>query len=343
MKALKLIGFVLLGAPALAHDCEQPLELRSVTPANEATGVPIDSRVLVSFIGQGSADEFEVDIEIEAEGISTSKESWCYPHEGPFEVHCWWAIHPEETLPENQEIEVRIQSTSSYQGEDPIDRTERFTTGVGVTEPNLAGEPTLAMLEVVDIPEAERTVCDFDEPRRAIIQVDSELSDPNGLAVIQIEELAVDGSYFKAHTVFMTLAAPPFPDHHNIIKQYVDLGAPYTGCYRISAEDGAGIATESGEICWPEYGDTGVDTGHDTASETGQETGGETGVDSGKETGSSGPDPVSPKLSCACSMGGPAGKSLWFLGLVTLVFVRFRGQTVSLQKPVKAHVQDADW
>jgi hypothetical protein len=329
------LALLFIGSPALAQDCEIPLEVRSVTPANEATDVPIDSRVLVSFIGQGSADEFQVDMEANGESISTSKESWCYPHEGPFEVHCWWALLPEDPLPATEQIQIRIQSTSSYQGEEPIDRIELFTTGVGVTEPNLTAEPSLEVLEVIDIPESELTTCDFAQPRRAIIQVDSDLSDPHGLSVFQIEELTVDGSYFRAHTVFMTLSAPPFPDHHNMIKQYVNLEQSYTGCYRISAEDGAGVATESGKICWPEYGDTGVDTSQDTGVDTSQdtavdtsqdtagETGQETGADSAQETGTPGSGAVPPNISCGCS-AGPSGKAAWCWGLVLLALVRTR-------------------
>jgi hypothetical protein len=325
MKGLTWMGLALLGAPALAQECEKPLELRSVTPASEAVGVPIDSRVLVSFIGQGNADEFQVEIRVDGQVLSASKESWCYPHEGPYEVHCWWALQPEELLPAAEKIEIRIQSTSTYQGDSPIDHLDHFTTGTEQTEAIRSLAPRLKVIDVIDIPESELTDCDFAHPRKAWFQVDSEIADPHASAVFQIDEQAVDGSFFRAHTVFLNHAPPTFKEAHNIIKQYVNLEKPYTGCYRIWAEDGAGTATKAGNLCWPGYGDTGLDTAVDTAVDTASDTGAETGQDteSDSDPGTSGSKGVPPIRSCACSTG-PTAKFNWGWGLIFLTLLRTR-------------------
>ena len=333
LKLFSLICFVVFGASALAEECEKPLEFRSVSPANEAVDVPLDSRVLVSFIGQGRADEFEVDLEVGGEAVSSTDESWCYPHEGPFEVHCWWSLKPDDLLPSTAEIQVRIQSTSSYQGEEAIQRTERFTTGQALTENIIESPPSLAILEVIDIPESELSECDFRQPRRAIFQADSEVPDPYGLSVFHVDELSVEGNYFRAHTVFVTLAAPPMLHGHNTFKQYVNLEEPYTGCYRVWAEDGAGSPTDVSTICWPGYGDTGYgdtgygETGIETGVETGQETGGSngTGLDTGSAQDSSDDSSkaVPAKLTCGCSSGANH-KSLWFCSLVLVAFLSHR-------------------
>jgi MYXO-CTERM domain-containing protein len=252
--------------------------------------------------------------------LSATKESWCYPHEGPFEVHCWWALQPEELLPAAQEIQIRIQSTSSYRGGLAVDRLSRFTTGTELTEASASLAPSLTVLEVIDIPESELTACDFTHPRKALFQVGTEVADPNQTAVFQIDEQAVDGSYFRAHTVFLNHPPPVSQEAFSVIKQYVNRVEPHTGCYRIWVEDGTGAATEAGDICWPGYGDTGLDTAVDTELDTGSEV----GQDSDPEPDNPGSKGVPPTRSCACSTTGPPVKFEWGWGLVLLALVRTR-------------------
>jgi hypothetical protein len=115
----------------------------------------------------------------------------------------------------------------------------------------------------------------------------------------------------------MNNPAPSFLETHKTIKQFVNLEEPHTGCYRIWAEDGTGAATQAGEICWPGYGDTGMETGLDTGLDTGS------GKDSAQDTSSPDTDKTPPKESCTCSTKASA-QSAWLWGLILLVFIRPR-------------------
>ena len=48
---------LLLSLLSPASGCEDPLEIRSIYPNEGSEDVPLNARMLVSFIGMGAADE----------------------------------------------------------------------------------------------------------------------------------------------------------------------------------------------------------------------------------------------------------------------------------------------
>ena len=301
-----------------AESCEEPLTLRSVTPAPDQHDVPVDSRILVSFIGQGEAHEFDVSLLEAAQAVETQNHSWCYEHEGPYEKHCWWSLHPMQALSPNQSHTIRIQSTEHHSGEESFEFFSSFQTG---SEPHPSldeAPPSVEILEVIDLDESETDSCDYAEPRRLLLAPTHAMEDAASLGVYQIEELRPDSTAFAVHTVFAT---QPVQEREFAIKQYADLSADPTGCYRLWVENGAGTPSQKTEFCWeseePDTGDTGE---ADDTGDTGEpnDTGGL--VDTG-EKGPSNPSP-DPSSSCGCTSTNP-NPSPW-MGLWGLVLLRRR-------------------
>ena len=323
MERLQRIGLgLLLPTVATASPCEEPLSLRSVTPELNQHDVPRDTRVLVSFIGQGSDTEFEVAL-LEAENaVETVTQSWCYEHEGPFEKHCWFSLKPTALLRSNQRYTIQIQSTDSYRGESPFFFDSSFHTASDAHPALDRSAPVVKLVELTDFEESEIGECDYEQPRRILIEPSHPLSDEDRLGVYHIEELREDDSAFPVHTVFVT---QPVMERDFVIKQYADLLANPTGCYRLWIEDGSGEVTNKAEFCWEEFFDTGLedtgspdsnteDTGSSDTSPSDTAASGDSGLNdtSPPETESSQPN------ACTCSQT-PASPALPLVGFVLLI------------------------
>ena len=331
MERLHRIGLgLLLPTVATASPCEVPLSLRSVTPELNQHNVPRDSRVLVSFIGQGSDTEFEVAL-LEAENaVEAETQSWCYEHEGPFEKHCWFSLKPTEPLRSNQRYTIQIQSTDSYSGETPFFFDSSFHTASD-THPELdSSAPVVKLVELTDFEESEIGECDYEQPRRILIEPSHPLSDEDRLGVYHIEELREDDSAFPVHTVFVT---QPVMERDFVIKQYADLMADPTGCYRLWIEDGSGEVTDKAEFCWAEFFDTGLeDTGSpdSDAEDTGLSDTSPLDTAVSEDSGSNDTSP--PELedsqpeACTCSQA-PASPTIPLVGFALLIIHGVRRRT----------------
>ena len=234
---------LVLSSTAHANEsCETNLTLRSVTPVEGATDVPVNARILVSFIGWGSADEFSVKLESLSAEVSTTNTSWCYAHEGPYEVHCWWSLTPDEQLVENSEYRLSIETTDSYGGPVPMSFHSRFFTGDSVLTP-ITASLDFYYDSAWNVDTEDRVECDFEQPRRYFIDVETDWVDPSNLSVFHFFELPVEENEPAplVHTVF----AQSNGDGAGVgqIKQYVDGSRPYSDCFAVTIEDGAGNRT----------------------------------------------------------------------------------------------------
>ena len=78
--------------------CQEPLQLRTVTPDEGSVDIPLDARILISFLGWGELKEYDVSLTLYSKEVPVTREEWCYEHEGPDEVHCWIRLRPDEPL-----------------------------------------------------------------------------------------------------------------------------------------------------------------------------------------------------------------------------------------------------
>ena len=198
-----MLWWMLLWSTAAA--CEPvPLNIRSVQPADGDVDVPIDARIAVSLIGYGTADEYTVELERGAAAIETTQESWCYDHEGPYEVHCWWMLKPTTPLSPLTPYTVRVRSTDTWQGDGSRTQVTQFVTGDAALG-DVSGEPELEVLEVWEA-EAE-TDCEWDLAFRASLRptpIDREL-DLSLLSLYHLREVFEDGTSGEIiHSVYVT-------------------------------------------------------------------------------------------------------------------------------------------
>ena len=307
---LMVLG-LLFPAVAAASPCEVPLRVRSVTPELNQQSVPRDSRVLVSFIGQGSDAEFAVTLLESETPVETETNSWCYEHEGPYEKHCWFSLKPNELLRSNQRYTIQIRSTESFGGEEPIVFDSSFHTDSD-THPVLSSTaPNVALVELTDFEGAEIGECDYEAPRRILIEPSHSMPDEDRLGVYHIEELNEDGSAFPVHTVFAT---QPVQEREFVIKQYADLGANPTGCYRLWVEDGSGASSAKTDFCWTEFGeDTGQeDTGQEDTGLNDTQGGDTNATDTASEEPGPGEEGGDSAQSCGCSIAATSSSATWF-------------------------------
>ena len=287
---------------ALAEDCAEPLRVRSTRPQHGDIEVPVDARVLASFIGWGSLDEVQATLRGPEGELAHTQEGWCYEHEGPHEVHCWLRLSPAEPLAALTEHTLVLSSTELWGGEGVLFQETRFTTGEELAA-STAGPPSLqiASLDLLDPEE-----CDYEEPQRFWLDLLAAEVDPSGLSVFHVDQ-SVDGSAFqRVHTLHLFEDSPDFE-----AKQFLD-GAT-EACFQVSHEDAAGRQTPGQTACWP------VDTGQpDSPADS------PTDSSAGQNPTDTDPPPVGvpPDPSCGCASSSTA---LWLLpGLLVLALGRRR-------------------
>ncbi len=235
----------LLLTPAFAADCRDTLSVRSVRPVDRQIDVPLDARVLVSLIGWGTAEEVTVRLVDDSDAeLSVSTETWCYEHEGPDEVHCWFRLTPEESLAAETTHEVLINSSEAWAGAGHLSQSSSFTTGTGAVAA-AGGPPTLTLDSRTD--EEEAGVCDYADPRRYLLMLTGAETDTTGLGVFHLDQVFPDdsGEALRVHTVHV------FDDRPDTdVKQYLDGGETTDDCYQVTYEDGAGRRTPGAVACW---------------------------------------------------------------------------------------------
>jgi len=271
-----LVTVLLFVAPVMAQDCELPLTLRSVTPSHDATDVVLDARILVSFIGQGTADEFEVDLLDSAEvSVPHARTSWCYDHEGPYEVHCWWSLKPESSLASESMYQVQIDATEAHPEPLPARQISRFETGTSLASPPPAS-PTFEVTAAWTVDESDREACDYALPRRYFLAAESPDADPDAVYQIYAVDPEDSASTSLVHTVSVWPGSSPSPPpcEPGGIKQYLDGSLPYSDCFTIHVESGAGLASESTLACWEsDTGEPELDTSAPEDTGTPKDTG----------------------------------------------------------------------
>ncbi len=247
-----------------AFGCEEPLEIRTIHPSDSDTDVPLDARVVISFIGWGAAEQYEARLTREGEDVASTTGSWCYEHEGPHEVHCWIRLTPDAPLEAEADYVVFVETTEAWPHADPRSLQARFTTGTESLQP-ISGAPGL----VVQEPwlEADED-CGYPVARRYWLETTttSGADDPRGLSLFHLYSLDAHGQPGDIiHTIFATNPSEGAEeDEPPWTKQYLDGSISQTDCFRMVEEDGAGSRSEPVDACW-EPADTGRDTSPDTA------------------------------------------------------------------------------
>jgi hypothetical protein len=259
--------FVLVPLLRPATACEPvPLAVRTVQPAQGATDVPIDVRIAVSFVGYGTAGEFEVGLYRDDVAVAAAASSSCYEHEGPYEVHCWWFLRPAEPLATDTAYTIRATPTAAWSGEGPAGIATQFTTG-SAEAPAVEGVPTLRVTEAWD--EVAPDTCAYPVARRYWLELHPAggRPDPSALSLFHLDALDADGSVrARVHTAFVTNPGGGEPDP--AFKQYLDASTAPSDCFRVVQEGPDGNLTAAVDACYAPPGDTASpDTAtHDTAS-----------------------------------------------------------------------------
>ncbi len=304
LSALALAS-ALLPRPAAA--CEGvPLEVRTVQPREGATDIPLDVRVAVSFIGLGEADEFEVELLHDDTEVPTVATSWCYEHEGPYEVHCWWSLKPVDPLGAGTTYRVRAISTPSWQGEGSRHHESSFTTGSSSLGA-LSGTPTLEIRDAWT--ESTGAEYDYDKARRYVLDLTAVdgTPDPSATSLFHLEELDEAGkSLDLVHSLYVSNPGEEtvYPVEY---KQFLDGSVERGDCFRVVQENGAGARSDSVVACWEPPDSGGSDSG---GSDSGGSDSG--GPDSGRSDGGSsdgGSSDGGSSDSGGSDSGGPDGGS----------------------------------
>jgi len=308
--------FLALGLASADEACQEPLYVRFVMPEAGSTDVPRDVRVAVAMLGWGSAEDFTLRVFADDARLKGTEQSWCYEHEGPHELHCWLAWRPDELLPEDTEILLRVASVS---GDSRSDHT--FHTGTG-----LAVDPPPAPLAAVyDVWEEETgEPCDYPLARRYSLEATGGDPTEDGLSLVHIYEQLADGGEALVHTL-ATSSSPVDTGAVEVegVKQFLDGSEDHTDCFRVVAENAAGEAGASAVAC-AEAPDTGPDTGPDTASDSGgsEPQPGDSGQQDTAPTDESetGEDADSDEAGAAPGSdgGGCGAAAAWLLGVVCL-------------------------
>ncbi len=292
---------LILSLSALA--CEEPLEVRTLYPREGSQDVPLNARLLVSFIGWGTTEEYSVQLTQDGEAVAATQDSWCYDHEGPHEVHCWVSLRPEELLSPESTYALQVKTTDAWPHDGFRQTSGAFTTGTHTLKP-LEGTPGIT---VIDAWTEKDKACGYDIARRywidtTLLQED----DASGAAVFHLYALDEHGDPGEIiHTIFT--GTPTKAEEPLGLKQYLDGSLPQTDCFRVIEEDGAGNQTPWAEACF-EPGSGGSDSG---GSDTATPDSGDTAVSDSGGSDSGGSDSgnaVEPATSedCGCGGGAPA-------------------------------------
>ena len=330
---------LLLSLLSPASGCEDPLEIRSIYPNEGSEDVPLNARMLVSFIGMGAADEYRVLLTQDDVQIDTTQTSWCYEHEGPGEVHCWIRVVVKEELEASTRYRLTVSTTDKWPHSGARSTQSSFTTGTETIAP-VEGTPGLVVLEAWMEKDKE---CGYDIARRYWLAPSLQLADDDtGAAVFHLFALDEDGAPGDIiHTIF---SGPPGAKKGGGeagrkadkqqeppgLKQYLDGSTLQTDCFRIIEEDGAGNLTPHADAC---FGDSGGSDSGDSDS-GGSDSGGSDSPDSGSDsdgsdsgTGSTGSDSGvvrdDPPMEDGCSCSGGQG---WVALLLPLILLRRRSR-----------------
>ena len=265
------------GALDSASACEEDLKVREYLPLDGSTGIPLDSRVVIAFIGMGTLEDFEIKLFNAAanRNVGVDREGWCYTHEGPNELHCWARLTPRQEMEPWTTYEMRVQKVNQDTGAEP----EPMQYGSFITGDQLSAGPVEVLgIEVTDAwqmkPE-ELDSCDWDQVSRWWLEVDPVVDDTTGLELFhfyELDEAGAANTEDPIHTVFS-----PRNDQMQQIKQFLDGAKPHSNCFGVVREGPTGTigamtsdcydddADDSGTVVGPKPGDSG-DQAVDTAA-----------------------------------------------------------------------------
>lgn len=245
-----------LGAILTAGACEAPLSFRTMVPPSEATAVPVTVQPLLALIGMGDPVAFDLSLTGPEGRVAARRESWCYDHEGPAELHCWVRLVPEAPLAPGTTYRLATR-TDDHDGA-PFSVQHSFETGAAAPP----ADPETPLLEVLDAwtpDSSELTECDWDPLLRWELAVTPVEVDASGLSIYQLYH-QVGGEDVLVHTLFQHSA-----DTLDV-KQYLDGNEPTDHCFAVVQEDGAGGRSAAQTACWREAepDDSGDPSAHDS-------------------------------------------------------------------------------
>ena len=308
---------------SLCEACEEDLKVREYLPLDGAVDVPINSRLVVAFIGMGTLEDFDIKVYNGASRsyIGVDKEGWCYTHEGPHELHCWARLTPRQALESWTTYEIQVQRVYEDTGEEEeepeigafITSDQEVSTGVSALG--------LTVTDAWEMDPSELDSCDWDEVSRWWLEVDPVSYDTTRLELFHIYELDEAGEVTTTdpiHTIFSPPNASP-----QEVKQYLDGDEEHSQCFGIQREGATGALGEMTTDCYDEVKDT-SDSGKPREPDSGEEpedSGSSDGAETDSDGGSGGSaEPVYPVSKCGCAAPGISarlGLLLAWLGLVT--------------------------
>jgi len=245
-----------LGLASADETCQEPLYVRFVVPEGGSTDVPRDARVAVAMLGWGEAEDFTLRVFAGESRVEGTERSWCYEHEGPHELHCWLSWTPDELLPEDTEILVRVISAT---GDSRSEHRFQTSDAVAVDPPPA---PDAVVNDVWE--EATGDPCDYELARRYTLVAAGGDPAEDGLSLVHIYEQLADGGESLVHTLTTFSGAVDTGEVEvEGVKQYLDGSVERTDCFRVVAENAAGVEGASTVAC-VEEDDTATDTSSDS-------------------------------------------------------------------------------
>jgi hypothetical protein len=320
MLSLLLSISLLQAGMSTAHACEEALKLREVLPLDGTEGVPINSRVVVAFIGMGTSEDFDIKVFNGASqrNIGVDREDWCYTHEGPNELHCWTRLTPRQELEPWTTYEIRVQLISEDTGAEPEpEQVSSFITDEWEADTSVAALG-FRVTDAWEMDPSELDSCDWNEVSRWWLEIDPVVDDSSGLELFHIWELDEDGHATgedPIHTVFS-----PRNIQLQQIKQYLDGSVSHSDCFGALREGPTGARGPFTTHCFEGEKKPRQDTGESLPDDT-DGTAGSAG-DAAQDTSSESEEPLYPLPSCGCS-SLRIEDSHWLLGF-SYVFLLMR-------------------
>ncbi|GEM_PF-4856917 len=275
-----MLALVLVGI-AGAEDCpEQSLQVVGSLPANHATGVPVDARVIgILGDGQTSQEEWTLTLDWDQGAYPGSVESWCHPDGGPDRSRCFLAFTPEDQFPPNRDFNVILQATDDWDGEGSGREVLFITTG-STDAIAVEGQPTVKVIAARD----QATECGWDGARVWDLTLTPASTDFYGLSLLHVYSVDTDDG-----TSHVATRAVPAAGGLVSVTVARDAADPWTDCFVAIQEDARGDRSPASEIaCYTPDPDTG-------------EPQGDGGLDAG---------------GCGCAAPGSALGGAWWLPLM---------------------------
>lgn len=249
-----MLALLSLTAAGLAADCPaEPLQVVGAIPPSNATGVPLDAR-LIGILGDGlgTADEWTITLDWAEGSFPGTTESWCHPEGGPARARCFLAFTPAEPLPPNTDFNLLLDTTDQWTGTGS-DREAFFITTGTASAVTVDGKPQVEVLSLRD----DTPDCGWAGARVWDLALTASSADFYGLSLLHVYGVDTDNATHHVATRAISAAGGLMT-----VTVSRDSADPWTDCFVAIQEDALGNRSQTSELaCWQEPDDTALDTG----------------------------------------------------------------------------------